>query len=257
MVINRIRQHVRAHNWFAVAVDLAIVIAGVFLGVQATRWNDRRIEHDQSVSYRSRLIRELDFNAGQYERQRAYYEQVRGHALATRAALRGERGQSGRDFLIHAYQSTQIDITPAKRFIYDEMVSAGLGARIGTENEQAQVSDYYTNASGAEATYGSIPKYRALMRTLIPQEAQAEIRDKCGDIRLRQNGLIIGSRLPESCDAILDDAVVAEGVARIQRETGLQDELNHYLAWINEKSGSLQRLRDQSRTLRRLLIEED
>src|SRR5690349_20895534 len=50
MVIHRIRHHVETHNWFAVLVDLAIVVVGVFLGVQATRWNDRRIEQAQSVS---------------------------------------------------------------------------------------------------------------------------------------------------------------------------------------------------------------
>ncbi len=31
MVIRRVREHVASHNWFAVAVDLAIVAIGVFL----------------------------------------------------------------------------------------------------------------------------------------------------------------------------------------------------------------------------------
>ena len=32
MVVRRIRDHVATHNWFAVAIDLAIVVVGVFLG---------------------------------------------------------------------------------------------------------------------------------------------------------------------------------------------------------------------------------
>lgn len=35
MVIARIREHVATHNWFAVAIDVAIVVVGVFLGMQA------------------------------------------------------------------------------------------------------------------------------------------------------------------------------------------------------------------------------
>ena len=32
MVIRRIREHVATQNWFAVAIDLVIVVLGVFLG---------------------------------------------------------------------------------------------------------------------------------------------------------------------------------------------------------------------------------
>ena len=31
MIVRRIREHVAHHNWFAVGIDLAIVIVGVFL----------------------------------------------------------------------------------------------------------------------------------------------------------------------------------------------------------------------------------
>ena len=44
MVIRRIREHVTTHNWFAVAIDLAIVVAGVFLGTQVSNWNESRLE---------------------------------------------------------------------------------------------------------------------------------------------------------------------------------------------------------------------
>ena len=38
-MIHRIRADAAKHNWFAVAVDLGIVGAGVFLGIQASNWN--------------------------------------------------------------------------------------------------------------------------------------------------------------------------------------------------------------------------
>lgn len=50
MVVRRILEHVVAHNWFAVGVDLLIVVVGVVIGMQVTNWNTRRIEHDQSLS---------------------------------------------------------------------------------------------------------------------------------------------------------------------------------------------------------------
>ena len=50
MVIRRIREHVGAHNWFAVGVDLAIVVAGVFLGTPGQQLEpDERLERAASA----------------------------------------------------------------------------------------------------------------------------------------------------------------------------------------------------------------
>ena len=51
MVIRRIRDHVADHNWFAVAVDVGIVVAGVFLGNQVSNWNQDRLDRARGDSY--------------------------------------------------------------------------------------------------------------------------------------------------------------------------------------------------------------
>jgi hypothetical protein len=40
MIPRRIAEHVKAHNWFAVAIDFAIVVVGVFVGLQVSNWNE-------------------------------------------------------------------------------------------------------------------------------------------------------------------------------------------------------------------------
>jgi len=34
MILRRITEHVKSQNWFAVAVEFVIVVAGVFMGLQ-------------------------------------------------------------------------------------------------------------------------------------------------------------------------------------------------------------------------------
>ncbi len=34
MILRRLAEHVRAQNWFAVALDFLIVVVGVFVGLQ-------------------------------------------------------------------------------------------------------------------------------------------------------------------------------------------------------------------------------
>jgi len=52
MVVRRFRDHVAEHNWFAVAVDFLIVVAGVFVGIQASNWNQERVNRARGRAYR-------------------------------------------------------------------------------------------------------------------------------------------------------------------------------------------------------------
>lgn len=256
MVIRRIREHVATHNWFAVGIDLAIVIAGVFIGTQATIWNDRRNEHEQSRSYRSRLIGELDFNVRQYRQQIAYYKQVRGHGLAALDSLQSTGSRSGQDLLVDAYQTTQTDTTSAKRFIYDELVSAGLVNRLGAEEIQALTSDYYLLVEASERTLRETLPYRTVMRTVMPYPAQEMIRNRCGDITVYYERRIIGVRLPDVCDVKLDPALVAAGVARIRSQPAMVDDLTRYLASLHEKLDALEGVLDQTEQLKKTLLND-
>ncbi|MEM7728529.1 MAG: hypothetical protein AAF311_04560 [Pseudomonadota bacterium] len=71
MILRRIRAHVEAENWFAVFLDFAIVVLGVFIGIQVANWNtaqqDRRDEratlealHAQVLEAEALTLRRLD-----------------------------------------------------------------------------------------------------------------------------------------------------------------------------------------------------
>lgn len=42
MLLRRVTKHVKDQNWFAVGIDFAIVVVGVFIGLQVANWNDAR-----------------------------------------------------------------------------------------------------------------------------------------------------------------------------------------------------------------------
>ena len=44
LFLNKIAVHLREQNWFALAAEFVIVVAGVFLGIQAANWNEERQE---------------------------------------------------------------------------------------------------------------------------------------------------------------------------------------------------------------------
>lgn len=247
MILRRVREHVTQHNWFAVGIDLVIVVLGVFLGMQVNNWNEVRIEAQQGRDYRARLIRELDFNARQYREQHRYYSQVMAHGLAAVAALDGRADLKARDFLIDAYQLSQIDTTPPKTYIYDEMVSSGLVSRLGDESIQDGASDYYLGIGSMDRTIREILPYRDRIRAAMPFAIQSAIRRHCGDRLVFFEQRIVGVSLPERCDAVLDPAEAERAAALIRALPGLKLEMTRYVASIDEKLGALRVNADETR----------
>ena len=255
MVVRSIREHVTAHNWFAVAIDLVIVVLGVFIATQVNNWNQARIETDQSRSYRARLIGELDFNARQYRHQISYYRQVRDHGLAALATLEGRTTLPARDFLIAAYQASQVDTGPPKSYIYDEMVSAGMVDRLGDDAIEESASDYYVTIKANYEVHNSVFPYRTIIREIIPYSMQERIRSQCGDIFVYYRNRIIGIRLPERCDVAIDPDSAELALTTIRAVPRIELELTRYLAATDEKLALLAVNLQLSEDLHRKLVQ--
>lgn len=239
MVIRHIREHVATQNWFAVAIDFLIVVAGIVIGTQVNNWNQARIEAQQGRDYRQRLIRELEFNARQYGEQQHYYRQVLGHGLNAIAALEGRKQPNAAAFLVDAYQLSQIDTTSPKTYIYDEMVSSGLVSRLGSEELQETASDYYLNIAATDRTIREIFPYRTTIRQLMPFAIQSEIRDRCGDRLVFEGKRIVGVALADRCHVAIDAAQAEEVARRIATAPELRAEMTRYIASVDEKLGVL------------------
>lgn len=235
MVIRRVREHVATHNWFAVGVDLAIVVAGVFLGIQVSNWNDARIQAEKATDYRARLVEEIEFNRLQYGAQLAYSQRVRGHALAALTQLRDGGGARGSAFLVDSYQATQVDIWPAKRFIYDEMVAAGMVASIGDSRLQQLASDFYLGVDAIEPALSKEPPYRHVVRRAMPYLVQQRIRAQCEDRLVAIEGRIIGIAMPDKCAPDIPPQLIAEAVSQVSAQPELVAELNGHLAALDQK----------------------
>lgn len=235
MVVRRIREHVAEHNWFAVGIDLAIVVAGVFLGTQVSNWNQARLEIEQGRDYRQRLIRELDFNVRQYAEQEHYYGQARAHGLAAVAALEGRARPSPHDLLVDAYQLSQIDTTSPKTYIYDEMVNSGLVSRLGDDGIEELASDYYVNVASTDRIIKEVLPYRTLIRQTIPFGIQSAIRDACGDQLVMFGQRVVGVTLPDRCDVALVPAAAERAAQAILSNRAMLTEMTRYVASVDEK----------------------
>jgi len=60
MLLRKITKHVTDQNWFAVFLDFIIVVVGILIAFQITKWNEQRVESADTVQVLQRL--KQDFN---------------------------------------------------------------------------------------------------------------------------------------------------------------------------------------------------
>ena len=59
MLLRRLMVHLQQQNWFAVVLDVLVVIVGIFLGMQVTDWNQKRIDREDERHYMMRLHEDI------------------------------------------------------------------------------------------------------------------------------------------------------------------------------------------------------
>lgn len=60
MILRRFMKHVTDQNWFAVGLDVIVVVVGIFLGMQVTEWNSDRQEKELERQYLQQLVRDIN-----------------------------------------------------------------------------------------------------------------------------------------------------------------------------------------------------
>jgi len=62
MILRRLTKHLKDQNWFAVWLDLFIVVVGVFIGIQVANWNERLSDNQKYFKSLERLSAEVKTN---------------------------------------------------------------------------------------------------------------------------------------------------------------------------------------------------
>ena len=91
MILRRIAEHLKAQNWTAVGLDLAIVIVGVFIGTQVSNWNQSRIEKRETARLLGELEPALQGFADYFDTAGPYYATTRDWSDTAFAGWRGDR----------------------------------------------------------------------------------------------------------------------------------------------------------------------
>lgn len=257
MILRRVREHVTHHNWFAVSIDLAIVVIGVFLGTQANNWNQARLDRRQAREYRAMLRNDLTTNLNNLENRKRYYRWVRDEALGALAALKRPSSELNDQFLIDAYQASQIIPWGYKRNTYDQILSTGALGKLGSARLGDEVANYYQGADITGANIAAVPPYREIIRRVMPYAVQQRVRSRCGE-KIGQDAdgapIIV---LPGGCTLGLDPATLHVAVREVHDWPQLALDLNRLLVDVDQKLLSVDTITERAVITRKELEQAD
>ena len=182
MILRRAVAGFRRHDWSAVAVELVVVVVGVFLGVQAANWNEDREQDKKSAVFTQRLKDDLRVEAWNYEIQIGYNRQVLANAERAADALTGKAPLPDEALLVAAYRATQFNGNSRRRATYDELTSTGEIGLIRDKDLRTLAMDVYTQPQIEQIDrHGQESEYRKAFRMALPWQLQRTLLERCGD----------------------------------------------------------------------------
>jgi hypothetical protein len=244
MLIRRLRQEAARQNWLGVALDLMILILGVFLGMQVNNWNAARLDENKGRVYRERLAADFEANLKDLDNRRLYYTVTRDHAQAALDALDRPVSDNPAKFLVDAYQASQIAPRKLRRFTYDEVISTGHVEILGDAKLRSRLANYYTDAATMEVTFDNIPPYREHLRLVMPARAQRAVRNGCKEVVNLDDEGASSSTLTENCTINVEPSQALEDAAAVRTIPTLRADLTRLIADKDVKLELLNSLRN-------------
>jgi hypothetical protein len=143
--LRRVRQHVREHNWVAAAVDLSIVVIGVFLGIEAANWNDDRKERREERRYYAQIIDDLRIDQQTLrvaERISRLNDEAAEQSLEALASGIPKGMEPGHLAVLFQHAGFLKLPWPEKR-TYDELISTGNIGLLRDQHAKSALANYY------------------------------------------------------------------------------------------------------------------
>ncbi len=227
MLLRRITEHVKAQNWFAVALDFVIVVAGVFIGIQVSNWNAARADQQRAQGYLERIGADLDTDVAAIAERAGFWAQVAGYgALGLDYAETGDdAGHSQWELLLAYFQASQVSELIPSQATYDELKSAGEMGLIANLDFRNALTNYYNFT--AAPTLTERPPYRQHVRGIIPIGIQKYIWDSC------YTSDALGDQDMHDCPSPIDEARARDIVDAIRHDAVLMTELRYWMSTMH------------------------
>ncbi len=182
MILRRFTASMKKQDWAAIAIELVVVVVGVFIGLQASNWNQDRETDQRATVFTQHLNEDLREEAWGYQLMIEYNQQVRANAERAEGALTSEVPLDDEALLVAAYRATQYKQKLRRRATYDELISTGTIGLIRDRTLRDLAMRVYSMPTIENfVREGMESRYREVFRMTVPIAVQRTLAQSCGD----------------------------------------------------------------------------
>lgn len=243
MILRRFMKHVTDQNWFAVGLDVIVVITGIFLGMQVSEWNDERKDKLIEIEYIERLIDNLNKDLAYSEFVQSRAQQAIGNIHFLQACLEDDETLK----TDHQRFASSVRMISWAAFpgindgTYAELTSTGRLVLIRNIETRNSLSDFYRRVESSVQWNGILRelslRYREAMSGLLPIDFEIALRsDSQYDVGYEEALEIKKNYLKRENLVNLIPSMASLQANILDRQSGieeqilaLQSELNNYL----------------------------
>lgn len=183
----RLGARLQQQDWIAFAIDLIIVMVGVFLGIQASNWNQTRQDRAHGREYLDRIRGDLQTDADSLHQHELYWRDTADAGDRALAYVEEGKARAPWPLLNDFYGAGQNWNHSTVGATYEELRSAGHLDLIASDRLRQKLADYYV-ARADEIRYLSefSSEYRLGIRAAVPFKMQRLMLGQCqrGFVRL-------------------------------------------------------------------------
>ncbi len=127
MILRSLADAIRKQTWFTVMLEVAIVVVGIFIGLQVDDWNEARKARTQEIVYLERIVDDLSISIQGTHEHIDFQKELAGRAVTVLDALKAceIRAEAQQDFANGLYHLGKISPAEFARTTIDELRSAG------------------------------------------------------------------------------------------------------------------------------------
>ncbi|MEE2525922.1 hypothetical protein V0U79_06055 [Hyphobacterium sp. HN65] len=220
MILSRLSHAFRTQNWFAVALEFLIVIAGVVIGFQITAWNEARGERDLEQRYVERLADALETDIAQFSNaiELAILRAEQARQVLAAIEDNSVAHEDPTDFLRGIVTAAYTFVPTVDEVVFEEMISRGDVAIIRAETLRSQIGAYYQFLE----SYSQWHYLRSHVQT---------------DYMAQRAGVLTPAQ-----ERLWVDAYVTDGVVGVELETFSTADADAALERIRERPGMISAL---------------
>jgi hypothetical protein len=244
----------RNRDWIGVLVEVLVVVVGVFLGLQASNWNQDRQERARGREYLQRIGGDLDAEIALLRRTREFSRAVAvyGNAAVAHAESGTLYDSSSWKTLLAYYQASQMWPFRQPNTTFQEIRSSGELQLIRNSALRAAIAAHYGDNAGSHAieVLGVLPPYREHVRGMTPWAIQRYIWAHC-----HRTDAEMGQQLLDCASPVAEEEAAAT-ILQFRHDAALTQELRFWLATVDVADGVLAVIQKQAEHVSRGVQDE-